>query len=606
MFFHRVAAVAFLASGALFALTEERPKVLFLTHSAGYRHDVVAREGEKLSIAEEALKRSARGFQVECTQDCSTITAEGLAGYAAVVFYTTGELAIDADALVDFVRRGGGFIGVHCATDTLYKHAGYGEMIGGRFDGHPWHEEVSVRVEDRRHPATWNLGPSFAITDEIYQFKEWNRDDVRVLLSLDPGSVDASKGKRKDGDYAIAWTRRFGDGRVFYTALGHRPEVWADPRFLDHLVGGISWTIGLRGERDEQGFERLSFDKGWVQAGPGRFVVADGVATTEGTMGLWYYAPRRFRNFILRVSFRQKRIESNAGVFVRFPRVDGDPWIPVKEGYEIQIAGDKPGKNSTGAIYSFQAADSVPIRPAGEWNEYEIAAIGQEYTVRLNGLLINRYTGDRAIEGMIGLQNHVHNADSVVSFRDVRVIELPDDAVGYHVLFDGRGTDGWRMAGPGGFTLSDGAIVAKGGMGLFWHERVFGDQLLMIEWRTTRKEDNSGVFVRFPDPGKDPWVAVHKGYEIQICDTAAPKCRTGSIYSFQDATHVPTREVGQWNTMTIRIVGQRYTVWVNGELVNEYTGERSIRGHIGVQNHDDASPVAYRDIRVVELGAAAK
>ncbi|GEM_PF-214124 len=600
----RIAVVALLVAGASPALTEERPKVLFLTHSAGYKHEVVTREADdKLSLAEVKLKAAARGFQVDCTQDCSEVTAEKLAEYAAVVFYTTGELPIDADALVDFVRRGGGFVGIHCATDTLYEHAGYGEMIGGRFDGHPWHEEVSVRVEDRRHPATWSLGPSFAITDEIYQSKEWDRAKVQVLLSLDPASVDASQGKREDGDYALAWTRRFGDGRVFYTALGHRPEVWEDTRFLEHVVGGIQWTLGLRGERDDQGFERLTFDKGWVQGGPGRFVVEDGVATTEGTMGLWYYEPRRFTNFILRLSFRQLRIESNSGVFVRFPRVDGDPWLPVKEGYEIQIAGDKPDKSATGSIYSFQAATEVPLKPAGEWNEYEITAIGQEYTVRLNGRLINRYTGERSLEGMIGLQNHVHDAESIVSYRDVRVLELPDDAAGYHVLFDGRGTDGWKMAGPGSFELADGTVVAKGGMGLFWFDREFADQLLMLEWRTTRREDNSGVYVRFPDPGNDPWIAVNQGYEIQVCDAADPMHRTGSIYSFKDVTHIPTKEVGQWNAMTIRIVGQRYTVWVNGELVNEYTGDRSIVGRVGVQNHDDTSPVAYRDIRVVDLGA---
>lgn len=176
----------------------------------------------------------------------------------------------------------------------------------------------------------------------------------------------------------------------------------------------------------EEGFQSL-FDEsstdGWKQAGPGEMVVDGPLARSKGGMGLWYYEKKSFKNFALRLEFRQEKITSNSGVFVRFPRVDGDPWIPVKEGYEIQIDGDKPGTHATGSVYSFKAADSVPIRPAGEWNQYEITAVGQDYTIRLNGEVINTYRGDRATEGMIGLQNHSDN--DVVEFRNVRIKELP-------------------------------------------------------------------------------------------------------------------------------------------------------------------------------------
>jgi len=107
--------------------------------------------------------------------------------------------------------------------------------------------------------------------------------------------------------------------------------------------------------------------------------------------------------------------------------------------------------------------------------------------------------------------------------------------------------------------------------------------------------------VRFPNPGDDPWVAVKEGYEIQICDTPAPKHDTGSVYSFQAATHLPTKPQGEWNKYLIRVVGQQYTISINGELVNSYTGDRSERGYIGLQNHDDGSPVRYRNIRVTEI-----
>lgn len=433
---------------------EERPKVLFLTHSAGFRHDVIP-------LAEKQLA-AVKTLDVTVTQDCGEITAEKLKRYAAVVFYTTGELPIaDPQVLVDYVKDGGGFVGIHCATDTLYKFAPYGEMIGGYFDGHPWTQKVRVRVEDLRHPATAHLGKSFEISDEIYQFRAWDRKNVRVLLSLE-GGVDFSKGKREDKDYAIAWTRPHGKGRVFYTALGHGENVWKDPRFLEHLVGGIEWAARARGEIGDDGFE-----------------------------------------------IREER--TRCGAF-------------------------------------------LAKGPKGE------------------------FFGSRDLK----------DAD--------RLIRLPDAAASYHVL-----DRGWKMAGPGGFEEKDGVLTARGGMGLYWNELELEDFLLFLEWKVGRKEDNSGVFVRFPDPGNDPWIAVNQGYEIQICDPAQAKHRTGSIYSFHDASHVPTKAVGEWNGYQIMVVGQRYTIRVNGELVAEFTGDRSRKGFVGLQNHDDASRVSYRNVRVVKL-----
>ena len=108
-------------------------------------------------------------------------------------------------------------------------------------------DQVDIRVEDAAHPATRHLPARFAMGDEIYQFRNWSRDRVHVLLSLDPASVDISAAgvKRTDRDFALAWTRRHGKGRVFYTALGHNPEVWRDERFTRHLLGGILWAMGM-------------------------------------------------------------------------------------------------------------------------------------------------------------------------------------------------------------------------------------------------------------------------------------------------------------------------------------------------------------------------
>ncbi len=222
-----------------------RKHVLYVTHSAGFVHDV-------LPFSETMMKElaaKAGWFDVTVTKDVALLTGDRLKDYDAVMFYTTGELPIsDAQKadLLAFVRNGKGFVGVHSATDTFYKWPEYGELIGGYFDEHPWHQMVTITVDDPRHPSTKHLGASFQIEDEIYQFKNWSRQSSHVLLSLDPSSVDlARKGvHRTDKDFGISWTRTSGKGRVFYTALGHREAVWKDPRFQQHLVEGLRWAIG--------------------------------------------------------------------------------------------------------------------------------------------------------------------------------------------------------------------------------------------------------------------------------------------------------------------------------------------------------------------------
>jgi type 1 glutamine amidotransferase len=120
-------------------------------------------------------------------------------------------------------------------------------MIGGYFDGHPWHQEVKVKVEDAQHPATRGLPAVWTLNDEIYQYRNWDRSKRHVLLSLDTSSVDLKKEgvKRADGDFALAWTSTYGKGRVFYSALGHRADLWQTPEYQQFLAGGIRWALGL-------------------------------------------------------------------------------------------------------------------------------------------------------------------------------------------------------------------------------------------------------------------------------------------------------------------------------------------------------------------------
>src|SRR3954454_19091085 len=153
------------------ALVAAAPRlVLYVTTSAGYRHDSIPVSIQSL---QEIGARSGT-FTLVPTEDLSRISAESLREFDAVLFFTSGELALSADqraALLDFIRNGGGFAGFHSATDTLYSWPDYGEMIGGYFAGHPWVQMARVNVEDAAHPVTRGTQSPLGITEEYYQFR---------------------------------------------------------------------------------------------------------------------------------------------------------------------------------------------------------------------------------------------------------------------------------------------------------------------------------------------------------------------------------------------------------------------------------------------------
>jgi hypothetical protein len=181
----------------------------------------------------------------------------------------------------------------------------------------------------------------------------------------------------------------------------------------------------------------------------------------------------------------------------------------------------------------------------------------------------------------------------------------PED--GYTALYDGDAA-GWSQAGPGGFTDAGGTLTSTGGMGLFWYAaRQFTSYSLRADWRVTG-DGNSGIFVGFPDPGDDPWVAVERGYEIQIDATDAPDRTTGAIYGFRSADlrarDAALRPPGEWNTFEILVRGQLLRVYLNGSLITEFTGadpDRRLDGFVGLQNHGSADRVAFRNVRIREL-----
>lgn len=222
-----------------------QPKhVLYFSHTAGFRHGSIASAREVLQTLDP------QRWRVTASEDLALITANRLREFDAIFFFTSGELALSDSQkrdLLDYVRNGGGFGAVHSASDTLYSWPEYGEMLGGYFDGHPWTQRVTLDVEEPDHTLMRGLPPSFSLVDEIYQHRAFDRARVRVLMTLDPRTVDlkASGVNRRDQDFALAWVRSYGRGRVFYTALGHFEHVFRDEMVQRMLRQGLEWITGL-------------------------------------------------------------------------------------------------------------------------------------------------------------------------------------------------------------------------------------------------------------------------------------------------------------------------------------------------------------------------
>jgi Domain of Unknown Function (DUF1080) len=182
-------------------------------------------------------------------------------------------------------------------------------------------------------------------------------------------------------------------------------------------------------------------------------------------------------------------------------------------------------------------------------------------------------------------------------------------------LFNGKDLEGWRHVGPGQFVIENGVLKTEGGMGLLWYTREkFGDATIRVVFRAPqpRGAGNSGVFIRIPAEPTEPWMPVHKGYEVQIDENDSDFHRTGVLYSFTKAQAKP--ELREWNTMDITLDGDRTVVVVNGVTVTDFRegdpvperkkpheperGRRTNAGYIGLQNHDAKDVVLFREISV--------
>ena len=182
-------------------------------------------------------------------------------------------------------------------------------------------------------------------------------------------------------------------------------------------------------------------------------------------------------------------------------------------------------------------------------------------------------------------------------------------------LFNGKDTAGWKMTGPGKFAIENGTLKTEGGMGLLYYEGAkFGNTTIKVVFKTVGAKDNSGIYIRMPEPPRDPWYGVHNGYEVQIDAGGDEWHSTGAIYSLSQVTSRNQKPAGEWNEMEIELKGQTTMVKLNGKLVNTFKGDQPVperkqwfepvrgprpdSGYIGIQNHDGRSTVFFKSISV--------
>jgi type 1 glutamine amidotransferase len=243
---------------------DAKPKVLFFSKSSGYEHDVVKRKGEGPSLSEATLTEIGRtnSFDVIATKDGRFFDGD-LAQYDAFFFFTTGNLTAAGtdgnppmsergkEALLEAIRDGKGFLGVHSASDTFHSQGGrfqtqnqpdpYIAMLGGEFLGHGSQQEALVKVADAKFPGLQGLRENFTAMEEWYSLKNFAKD-IRVLLVLETGGMHDPDYRRPP--FPLAWARKEGKGHVYFNAMGHREDIWRDQRFHRMLAGAVAWATG--------------------------------------------------------------------------------------------------------------------------------------------------------------------------------------------------------------------------------------------------------------------------------------------------------------------------------------------------------------------------
>lgn len=249
----------------------EATRILFFSKSSGFEHTVISWSKGKPSYAENVLDGIAKtkGWEFEFSKDGSKFNAEYLKQFKTIIFYTSGDLtkpgkdkqpAMSKEggkALFDYVRNGGGYIGLHSASDTFHTKGGgafenhecpgdFICMVGGEFIGHGAQQKATNKVINPKFPGYEKLGDSFTLLEEWYALKNIN-PDMHALTVIDPKGMDGGKKNVYNRPaYPTSWARMEGKGRVYYNAMGHREDVWDNDLFKNMIIGAVEWTSGAK------------------------------------------------------------------------------------------------------------------------------------------------------------------------------------------------------------------------------------------------------------------------------------------------------------------------------------------------------------------------
>lgn len=373
------------------ALANPAPKILVFSKTAGFRHASIPKGVQTLrEIAAE------KGWKIEATEDAAAFTPENLAKFDAVVFLcTTGDVLDSAQqsAFEGFVKKGGGYAGVHSATDTEYDWPWHGKLAGAYFTSHPQVQSAHVVAEDRAHPSTSFLPAPWVRVDEWYDFRLSPRGNVRVLASLKPDSYQGGK----MADHPIVWCQEFEGGRSWYTALGHTESTYDELLFRRHLTEGILWAANVK---PAQGAVALPLSA-WKAAGDWREVGGEMETVTGNNGRLNLFSKREFADCKLHLEFRVPK-NGNSGVYLlgRYEIQILDSFGVANKDLLSSMCGSVYERWKDNKGYEGHPPIVNAARPAGEWQSFDIVFRAPRFKdgrkvenaafleVRLNGVVV--------------------------------------------------------------------------------------------------------------------------------------------------------------------------------------------------------------------------
>ena len=223
-----------------YSTSKKKARLLVFSKTAGYRHASITKGKEAIRLLAEK-----NNFTIDTTEDASHFTKKNLKKYTAVIFLsTTGDVLNEEQqkAFENFIRSGKGFMGIHAATDTEYDWPWFVKLVGANFSNHPKPQKAKLFITDKTNLSVMHLPTPWERTDEWYNFKNIN-PGIKVIMTIDETSYDGGK---NGANHPMVWYHEYDGGRSYYTALGHTDESYADPLFLQHLLGGIKYAAGMK------------------------------------------------------------------------------------------------------------------------------------------------------------------------------------------------------------------------------------------------------------------------------------------------------------------------------------------------------------------------